>query len=77
MENTTMTDPTPDQPKIPSRDGRPGDIVRNHRHGEVVVIRERKADDTGWWLEDNHGGLADRAIDHGDWQIVWQAPDAG
>jgi hypothetical protein len=40
---------------------KPGMSLR-HQDGKVVRLKERKADDSGWWLEDNQGGLADHVI---------------
>lgn len=41
---------------------------------DTVILSERKADDTGWWLADNRGGLADRVL-NGDiadsgWEVL-------
>jgi hypothetical protein len=43
-----------------------------HRDGKVVILKERKADGTGWWLEDNQGGLADSVLsdDNPYWTVI-------
>jgi hypothetical protein len=40
-----------------------------------VTIKERKADDSGWWLTDT-GGLADHVIDNPTigWFVLWVEP---
>lgn len=48
----------------------PGSVVQ-HRDGAVVVLAQRKADDSGWWLTD-HGGLADSVLGH--WRVLHVAP---
>jgi hypothetical protein len=38
--------------------------------GKIVVLASRKADDSGWWLADNRGGLSDDAIDGEHWRLL-------
>ena len=54
-----------------SRDLKPGVVLR-WCAGKSVTLKDRKADDSGWWLEDNQGGLADFVIDDegGAWKVV-------
>lgn len=56
--------------KPPCRDLGPGvAIVHDSAHRSPQIIRERKADDTGWWLTDG-SGIADRVFDKSDeWQL--------
>lgn len=60
---------------IRSRDLQPGDVLATPRRGaSPCTIKERKADDTGWWMVDT-GGLADRVFDdpHFGWHRIWSA----
>lgn len=47
----------------------PGDYVA-HRNGDIVRLRERKADGTGWWLDGNAGGLGDGVLNGPDWVLL-------
>jgi hypothetical protein len=48
-----------------------GQQVR-HKGGDVVTLAGRKFDDSGWWLMDNRGGLADCVLDRpdSDWTVL-------
>lgn len=49
-------------PFIP-KELKPGTVMHHNQTGSKAVLKERKADDTGWWVEGG-GGLGDRvAID--------------
>ncbi len=56
--------------EIKSRALRLGVQLRYKTGGIPVMIDRRKDDDTGWWLTDNQGGLADSAVESGDWSLV-------
>lgn len=47
----------------------PGDYVA-HRNGDILRLRERKADGTGWLLEGGAGGLADSVLNGPDWLLL-------
>ena len=42
---------------------------------KVAVITHRKADDTGWWCEGG-GGLWDRVLLSGRWEVIGYVPSA-
>ena len=46
----------------------PGDYVA-HRNGDILRLRERKADGTGWWI-DSGGGLGDSVLNGPDWVLL-------
>lgn len=46
----------------------PGSVVR-HRDGALVVLKQRKPDNTGWWNMDG-SGLADRVLEGDDWELA-------
>ena len=48
--------------------GKPGQRAR-HSSGSIAVLSHRKADGTGWWIE-GHGGLDDRVLESGDWELL-------
>ena len=45
----------------------PGAIIV-HKSGSVAVVRERKRDDSGWWIR-GFGGVSDEALASGNWVI--------
>ena len=50
----------------------PGTVIRHLPSGSTAVLKERKADDSGWWMQDG-GGLWDRAwndFGHTDWAVL-------
>lgn len=52
-----------------SRDLRDGDQLVWRDEPKPVTIRGRKSDDSGWWLAEG-GGLADVAVERGDWRLL-------
>jgi hypothetical protein len=57
------------EPLLSSRDLKVGDLLV-HRDGGIAVLKRRKEDGTGWWL-DAGGGLADHVIDsRTSWFVV-------
>lgn len=51
--------------------GKPGQQVKHDGHGTIRTLSNRKADDSGWWLEGG-GGLADRVLEASDtkWKLL-------
>jgi len=47
-------------------------MVLIHRSGGAAILRNRKEDDSGWWIE-GHGGLDDRTALGGDWIVLTRA----
>lgn len=43
------------------RDLKPGTLMHHNTTGSKAILKERKADDTGWWVEGG-GGLGDSVI---------------
>ena len=56
---------------------KPGTRLRNtvNPHGKLAIVSERKADDTGWWCEGG-GGLWDRVLLSGEWEVIGYTPSA-
>ena len=51
----------------------PGDQLVHVASNDVVVIRERKAHDSGWWVDragGPGGGLDDLVIERGEWMLL-------
>lgn len=65
---------TGEHQSVLSKNLTPCSVVRWRNDADTIdVLAFRKDDDSGWWLVGG-GGLADSALDGGEWNVLYQAP---